>query len=228
MIDTKIASGAKKLAPLVSFNALIDTDVGLIKLIYKEYLNPTTFDVSFFRQDIKSIILQLYRRKTLNPLLLFALNKNDVETLDSYYQEFFEKRRKDIYKLSVNTEVMSMISYLNESNESNTSILYYNDEQLEILMDEPTLVKNKKVDFNNLILEEKESYSQFFFKTIEEARDFDALRYKTFYFPRAGYNLNDANNDLKDSEIITNIVTSRNQINIYDLYNIQKLTFGKE
>ena len=41
---------------------------------------------------------------------------------------------------------------------------------------------------------------------------------KTFYITTSGLNLNESHDDLKDSNILNEIILGRNQINIMDMY----------
>ena len=89
MIRTDIISGVKvKMTPLISFHAIVDIDVGLINLIKQEYLDERVFNKDFFTQPIYAIIADRYYRKERNPLLVFAKNKKDTETLNGYYEVF--------------------------------------------------------------------------------------------------------------------------------------------
>ena len=77
-----IASRANgKMAPLISFNTIFDIDVGLIQLIYDEYLDPKVFNIDIFNKSLKDIIKLLYFRTEKNPLYLFANDNISKENL---------------------------------------------------------------------------------------------------------------------------------------------------
>ena len=147
-----------KSTPLISFNTIVDTDVGLTRLILEQYLNPEVFDPRYFQRDFVEIIGELYRRKESNPLYLFARDTQDKDTLDTYYREFLKEKEKEILERSITTEVINMIDNFNSTLEIQTTIVYYTLEQKRILDEEPILSKNQKVYYKSLTKKEKDYY----------------------------------------------------------------------
>lgn len=203
------------MAPLISFHTLVDSDVGLIRLIQKEYLDPSVFDVSFFDRPLDDIVMDLYNRNTANPLCLFS--KENREVLDDYHTQFFKNRGKAILELSIITNVMDMISYFNSSNEIKATILYYSDLQKDILDSIPELDNNDKVCIDPINVLQ---YPQYFFKYIQEADFFASdVTGKTFYISTFGPNLNEERNDIRDCETISKISENNNALSIFNLYS---------
>lgn len=220
-INNLVGGVGCKTTPLISFNAIVDTDIGLYNLIKEEYLNPDIFNVSFFQQDLISVISKLYHRKEDNPLYLFARDtQRDKELLDKYYEEFRLTKEKEILDRSITTEVLNMIDQFNTTLEIQTTILYYTAEQKRILDDEPLLSKNQMVYYPKLSKKDRSNFSQYFFKTIDEYNMFisSKLENKTIYFSYCGRNLNDDNDDIKYSELIDLIIMNKNNINLFDIY----------
>ena len=88
------------LYPLISINALIDTDIGLYNLIKESFLNYSVFRRDFFAKPQKEIIKALYYRMEDNPLAIMVndnIPKNDIE---DYYKQFFDQHKKEILKFS--------------------------------------------------------------------------------------------------------------------------------
>ena len=223
-VNSVVGGAGSKSAPLISFNAIVDIDVGLINFVKRDYLSPSVFDVSKFNIDQNDIIREVYFRKELNPLTHFAKDKSNTQLLDDYYKEFIDTKMKDILDLSIATDVINMIDLFNVSNEINASILYYTEEQKEMLDNEDTFKDNEKVSISSLTSYDLKSiYTQYYFRSIEEAEYFSDCQYKTFYFSMCATNLNEENDDLKESDILLNIAKHRNQINIFDLYNRKNL-----
>ena len=52
--------GANHLAPLISFDTIFDLDIGLIQLIYSEFLDPKIFHIDFFQRNLIDIIKDIY------------------------------------------------------------------------------------------------------------------------------------------------------------------------
>lgn len=206
------------MAPLISFTSIVDTDVGLVNLIRKEYLDTRVFEKSFFDMDFYKIIKSLYHRKERNLLYLFAKDKSNTELLDSYYNEFIERCMPEILQMSITTEVLSLVEYFNNSQEIKATILCYSEDQLKIIEDEPVLKKNRKVLFSNLSERDKESFSQYFFKEVEEIENFKKCRNKTFYISSFRANFTEEN-DVKELDFLKDIYRNINAINIFDMYN---------
>ena len=219
-ISSNVIGGVgNKSTPLISFNSIVDTDIGLVRLIYNEYLNPNVFDIKFFQRDFIDIIKDLYFRKDLNPLTLFAKEDQSREKLDQYYKEFIDLKEKEILNLSMTTEIINLIDTFNDSMEIVTSILYYTPEQKRILEDEPILANNNLVSIQSLDQDSIESYTQIYFKNIEESKNlYKILKNKTIYFAFNGTNLNEDNTDVKDTDLIDQLISFNNKINLYDMY----------
>lgn len=209
------------MSPLFDFNTIVDTDVGLVRLISLEYLDPSIFDINYFEKPFFNILNDIYSRDFKNPLLLFAKNKEkDIDKLNQYYDEFICTKQKEILQLSITTGVLYVISYFNSVMEiSNPVILYHSEEEKKILDDEPLLNQNNKVHISSMRSDIiKNSYNQLYFKYIEDAELFKDLKNKSFYFSKAGLNLNKEKDDLKES-ISLDQISIFNRVNIFDLYN---------
>ena len=218
-------SGTSKMIPLISFHTLVDSDFGLINLVYDKYLDNTVFNVDYFKdKEIENIIIDLYYRKEENPLYLIAKNNIGKELLDKYYKEFIETKRKDIYNMSINTNIVDLINIFDSDKDIIPYILYYNDDQLDILNNEPLLKDIKKVSISELLTDSKnlDIYSAFFFKKVSELELFKDLRTKSFYISTYRFNFDD-NGNFKDEKFIKSILYNNNRINIFDLYNNQVL-----
>ena len=181
-IHNNIIGGVNdKVTPLISFYTIIDTDYGLLNLIKKEYLDSSVFETSYFDKDMKSIVRDLYNRKNINPLYL--ISKKDIShyILDEYYDEFQKTKLKDIYQNSISTDIINLIDIYNKSQDINVSILCYNQEQLDIINDEPLLKNNKKVLISSLREKDLNIYSQIFVKDLSELYLLPNMRLKTIY-----------------------------------------------
>ena len=226
MIQNKNSGANNKLAPLISFDALVDTEIGLVRLIYDKYNERDLFDKDFFDQSLHKIVHDLYTREKPNPLTVFA-NKDHIlyQYIDEYYKEFMETQIKDILKLSITTMVAPMIANFNTSQEINPVILCYSDDQLDILQNEDYLKNNKKVVLSSLTEKDKQKYNQFFVKRVEELEPFKDLTAKTFYISTFALNFSKENmsNDtgdytLKQPDLIDHLIKNGNLISIFDMY----------
>lgn len=226
-MDTNITiNGTEKMVPLISFHSIVDIDVGLIRLIQNEYLNPSVFDISFFNRSLLEIIKDLYKRKEENPLYLFA--KNRTERIDEYYSDFLKEEMNNILDLSVSTDMENLLHLFKDSSEIIPTILCYDKYQFDILEKTDSLKEYDKILISDLGEKEKYSYTQYYFNIIEEAELFLNAKNKTFYFSSCGRNLNENNDDIKESDVIKTLVTNVNQINLFDLYRKDLLKKGNK
>lgn len=212
--------------PLISFNAVYDLDIGLINLIKNEYLDQRVFKKEFFNQSNKNIIKQSYNRIDFNPLTLFVKDNIDSKLLDDYYNEFMEKRQKDIIDLCVTTELVNLIKLFNESKEIFPIIFYYNDYQKEELISNELIYNNRMIYIDDISEKLLRKITQIFVKDIRELSKFSKIKEsKTYYISTFGPNFNKETGELKKDENIDNIINYgfNHCISIYDMYDNNKL-----
>ena len=102
--------------PLFDFQALCDTDMGLYRLIKRDYYcKDSIFDDDLFNSaSIRFIKTMLMCRDHFNPLFLFCKkNKMKDEELDDLYRQFLEEEYDNILKLSPPTAVFELASVSN-------------------------------------------------------------------------------------------------------------------
>lgn len=220
MIKSNILGGANSnLAPLISFNTIVDTDIGLIKLVCEDFFDPAVFDEDLFKDLSKyQLIHKVYYRDHTNPLTAIAKKDTPIQLLDEYYQEFKEKYMSEIYKRSITTEMLNSIYNFNISQDINSVILCYSQEQIDLLNEESELEENKKILFSDIITKDKFSFKQYFFKYIDEIYPFDNCEAKTIYLSTFRPNFNETKEDLLDPKLVEKLIKNRNQISIFDLY----------
>ena len=92
---------------LVPFNMIIDTDVGLLKLVEYEY--HSNFFYSNLLGNFDYLKYMLANRNKRNPLSVIAKEDTSDEELDDLYNQFINERYESILKLSSNSPLMKMI-----------------------------------------------------------------------------------------------------------------------
>lgn len=214
--------------PLISFSSIYDLDIGLIRLIGKEYLDESIFDVKFFNRPMISIIKDSYYRTEFNPLTMFA-KTNDMELLDDYYNQFMEKRKADIIELCVKTEIENLIQLFIDSKEIYTTIFYNDKYELAELNANHNLDKCKKVYIKGLNANNLRQFSQFYVKDIRELTPISRVDgSKTYYISSFRPNFNSETMELKMDEDINCIIHKgvNHCISIFDMYNENILNEG--
>lgn len=172
------------LDPLFDFQCLCDIDIGLYRLIKKDYYDRSIFDNNLFDSNddrfIKTILLS---RTKFNPLFIFCKqNKLSDENIDNLYQQFLDEEYDRILELSEPSAFMTVASAANS-------------------------IKNKLVNVTILCNNKKEVdwVSKYNYKLkciIDEYKDFKLDKYDTIYIKDI-YNLIQFNQEsLKNKNII--------------------------
>lgn len=220
--------GAKShLAPLFSFQSIIDTDIGLLNLIRNEYLDTRVFNPDFFKTKFYQQLYELYHRKEENFLYLFS-KTDDKELLDSYYQEFKETKYKEILEMSISTEVYRLYRTCKNNSDFEAAILCKDPIEIEFLSKEPEFKNSKLLLLSETTTKQIDHYQQFFLKRLEELEDFRNLVAKTFYISTFGVNLNEEDNDIRSYDTIDYMIKRQNNFSIYDIYDRDLIEKGRK
>lgn len=218
---------------LIPFNCLYDIDFGLIRLIEEDYRSPDVFNLDFYnnyQNKDKKLILDLYKRKVQNPLLLIMKDSNDIKTADSYYQQFLSREDTyakiidicvytGIYRLILNNEKIGL-------NELSFSILYGNDVEYKELSNNPLFKKYDLYSENELLKLNKISFSSMFFKSpndiyLEKIKD--KINNVTLYFLDFEYNF-DQEDQLINKDLLNYFSINRDcEISTISVYDIRLL-----
>ena len=108
-------------------------------------------------------------------------------------------------------------------------ILYYNDTQKDFIesIDRFRGINTVSLEYlsekDSDIGDRKQLYTQFYFKYFDEIDPFKDLIGKTYYFSTCGLNLNDDNSDIKENDLIIDLIKRNNKINLFDMYRMDIL-----
>lgn len=95
----------------ILFDLIVDTDVGLLKLIQKDYNNPKIFIPGILNErDVNILKMIMTDRGYYNPLKGIMIEGTKAyENADSLYDQFMEKHQEEILKLSTQTSLFDII-----------------------------------------------------------------------------------------------------------------------
>ena len=214
---------------LVSVNALIDIDIGLFKLIKEEYLDPTVFDIEFFKKaSLLDYIRTTYYRTELNPLYDISIIK-DKHLLDSYYIEFNKEAFNDIFDRSDYTDVLKSLSLFQATQEIEINILYYNGYTKESLLeDQEKGILNKSYNLISLddVIDKKliNKFNTIFLRSIYEldSLPIDDIDFsKNFYISSFRANFDELGRllTIPSFEKLTSNKKNNHEFSIFDMYN---------
>lgn len=219
-----------KSSPVISFYSLIDEDMSLIKYVIKEFRNKEVFDLEkISNMTYMQILSSIYKRKYKNPLYFLSKDEKYNDFLDECYEEFISLYEKDILNYAVSTEMMNVIIQFKKSGDIVPYILYYNDTQKDFIesIDRFRGINTVSLEYlsekDSDIGNRKQLYTQFYFKYFDEIDPFKDLIGKTYYFSTCGLNLNDDNSDIKENDLIIDLIKRNNKINLFDMYRMDIL-----
>ena len=212
--------GLTKSIPVFSFNTIVDMDVSLIAYVYNNYYDTSVFNFDGFDSaKFLDLIGMIYLRKCKNPLKLFALPEVEDTFLDECYKEFIETKQQDILEYSVLTEIPKLISNFLSTSEIIPKVMYYNQNQLNVLNQIERLDRIEKIPYQKI---NNTHFTQLYLKDITECKNIECEE-KTIYFASNWYTVNSLDkNELSDEEreIVSKIFLKKNNINVFDLYRM--------
>lgn len=185
--------------PLFDFQVICDTDIGLYRLIKKEYYDRNVFKNELFDSDdadfIKTVLLC---RKYFNPLTEFCKDgkMSNIE-LDDLYRQFITQEYDKILELSPPTSIMSIASVSNTVHKIvNVTVLCNTEKEKNwVVNHDPKLkcVIGKYENFDLLkydTLYIKDIYNLLLFKQ-------ESLNNKNIIFPRFKFNLENTSSKME-------------------------------
>ena len=197
---------------LFTSNILLDTDIGVYRLVREKYDNP-----KYFKLNILDVIIERYkevipRRDTINPLS-FIIKDEYKNSIDNLYNEMMSKDYSRILELSEFTNVEDVLGLFLTRKELDIKIVCKNLEEKQIF-------KNRNKKYNIVVFEnykdiDVEPYNAIYTKYYKDYSKFDKIVAKTLYFANAKYNF--TNKNIIDPEIYINL-DGPNEFKAINLY----------
>lgn len=213
-----------RIASAVPFDMVIDTDMGLWKLIQKEYQNPRFFIPSVLNErnmDIMKVVLT--DRPFSNPLKLF-MKPEYIGEADALYDQFMKERYKEIVELSCCTGIFDIIRRSKSVDDTVKFDIYYKSD-----LERKTLLKRfGKYEITPSLKRYKEytdipvkddTYGSIYVKDYQDILLFNEMEGKNIIVGKYRFNMEEGlpNIPLKD---ITKEVILFNVVKIIDMYPI--------
>ena len=197
---------------LFTSNILLDTDIGVYRLVREKYDNP-----KYFKLNILDVIIERYkevipRRDTINPLS-FIIKDEYKNRIDNLYNEMMSKDYSRILELSEFTNVEDVLGLFLTRKELDIKIVCKNLEEKQIF-------KNRNKKYNIVVFEnykdiDVEPYDAIYTKYYKDYSKFNKIVAKTLYFANAKYNF--TNKNIIDPEIYINL-DGPNEFKAINLY----------
>lgn len=202
---------------LVDFDIVIDTDLGLINMIKKEY-NNTNFVLNYINNmKDKVIIEQLLERDNKNPLSII-IKEEYRDSIDNLYKEFIESEYDNILKYSSITDIMNLINVYIDTGSVHVDIICKNKS-------EEQLINNLNISQLKVLVQEDKTkidlsdYDTIFIKNYSDILNFNRVIAKNIFIGNYKFNLDDDHIPLKD---ISLIVGKTNIVSVIDVYESNK------
>jgi hypothetical protein len=118
---------------LITFNMIMDIDIGLLHLIKEEYNDPSVFNNDVLNLNDRHLAGLIRENETSNPIDLILLDK-DKEQSDSFYNEFISNKYDKILEYSPYTTFVNMIkAFIDSEGVIKVNILCSNKSEEEIV-----------------------------------------------------------------------------------------------
>lgn len=217
---------------IVPFDMIIDIDMGLLKLIQKEYANQKVFRKSILSErnmDIMKIIL--IDRPEINPLKFFV-NPEYIKDADGMYQQFIEERYHDIIDLSCTTGIFDIIRRSKSVNDIVKYTIVCRSDYEKIVLESKykkyNIQPNIKLisDYHNLNID---SYGSIYIKNYQDILNYSNIFGKNILIGNYRFNMENGDTELGiPLKEVTEQLIAENSIKIIDIYPLaqSKISVG--
>ena len=215
--------------PIITFDQIVDTEVGLIQTVNKKYHNEDAFYWSLMDAPVKVLLGILINRKRKNPLTVIAKERDDTELMDSYYNEFMEKEYVSILKNSIVTHMYYALQVFADTKGVKPQIYCKLDIEANFLRQLDRELFSNKCDiivdssYNKAITERNDII---YLKNFDEVINiFEKARFKHLYVASYRYNFED---DEKSMLLRNQLVLCKGNIDVkvYDPYTKEDVIIG--
>lgn len=112
----------KKLNILIDFDFVVNTELGLIRLIRNFFRDDRAFKLDILDKSDREILSLLYSRKNVNPLSIISTEDN-ISNIDNLYKSFLDSYKKEIIFFS--TTEKSIYTFITSLIQNGTNNVYF-------------------------------------------------------------------------------------------------------
>ena len=208
----------------IPFDMVIDTEMGLMKLIEFEYNNNFFYNHLLGNDEYVKLLLR--DREKRNPLSIIAKNGTSEEELDDMYRQFMETRYDDILRLSPNTNLFHLLK-LSHSDECVHLTIVFDNEEQEELFDKRKGEAFRR--YNGSIFDKEliQNSGCFYIKYIDTLSDHTEIEGTTIYLADYKFNKTEADTEgyYPRMDIYQDLIS--NVFKFINLYNIDETKIPK-
>lgn len=202
---------------LISFDSIIDIDLGLINMIKKDYNDANLFNIVHLNLPKKNLLYELVNRNNKNPLSAIIQNTYK-DNIDNIYEQFLQKEYNNILDNSEPTDLFKLIDIYSKTNLISVNILCKNLYEKQIINKYNLRCGYVYYTDNNI---DVSSYDSIYIKNYTDCGLLDNLFGKIIYICNYKFNFDKDNNIFKDTLSLS--MDNINKISIIDIYNKDNL-----
>lgn len=214
------------LYPLIPFDMIIDTDVGILKLAKERYIDSSIYYYGILQLSIDILAYMLTKRKEVNPLSIAKKSGIGNSVIDQNYKEMIESDYDKIVSLSVTTDLFDAMRYFISSDIIIPTILCKNDIEADML---------SKIKFEKKIAVEvcppehlSAKYDPIYIKDISKINRYShLLDGKNIYIANYGFNFVEVEDNLVLPDDALEIISGKALPKIVSIYKIDTSNIPK-
>lgn len=174
---------------VTTFDAIVDTDLGLVRLVLDQFNNPEFLidNISKIKHNLTTIRVLLADRDHENPLSII-LKQELEDQFDSLKEQFYESYYEEILSLSGETSVTRLFGTANFTKSLTETTVYCNSE-LEVAYINKLNIGLKPIILPSGTLIPSERYNAFYLKRMSDVSLFEELRAKAVTVMEYRFNL---------------------------------------
>lgn len=212
-------------SPIITFDCLFDTDIGMMRFIKKNYrTSGGLFSEEFFDNHTSPLKLAkvLYTREKKNPISVCIKDPNNDQLADELYEKFINENYKEIVDNCVTTEFYNLLEAFSNLKEIDPVIIYKNDVEKQCLEEDDLTCKFKLLPVENI---SPSSFNQVYLKYIDdkyvEQIVLKECQLKSIYF--ANYKFNQEETGIIPNKYTTALSVLECTFKVFDIYDRNKL-----
>jgi hypothetical protein len=207
---------------LIPFNLIIDTEVGLIRLLRDKYNNNQLFYPGILDMPDKNLIYELHIRKNKNPISITITENCKNEMIESWYNELINLHYDEILERSIPTALYRFMNMCNNSNGVVKLNLLCNKQLEEQYIKKldipilPTIIVEDDYKKINLT-----GYDSIYIKNYSDILNFKEVQGKNLFIGNYKYNLEPNDKGIEVPNLaISALLAPYNKIAVIDVHPI--------
>ena len=190
-------NNGKTLHTLIDFDFIVNTELGLIRLIREQYRDSRAFKLDILDKSDRSILSLLSSRTNSNPLSIISTEEN-MKDIDELYKSFIDTKYLDIIGHSVSSRKIStfvnMLIVVGDGKSGSDTVIHVHNDIQEKFIKTAFNIRGEKLDTSEILSFKDplyvKDYTYFF-----EDKFLQLVSYKNIYLFDRKYNVDYISNN---------------------------------